>query len=221
MTPTEATTSVLDGLNALQIPYMLVGSFSSNYYGIPRSTKDADFVVHLQPGMLSNLAARIGPPFRLDRQMSFETVTATRRYVMHLDDDPFSVEFFLLSDEAHDRERFSRRQQTRILDRDAYMPTVEDVIVTKLRWSHAGNRSKDMDDVRNVISVQGDRIDWAYVNSWCDRHGTRELLEQTRDSLALSEAQKTELDRRLEAFRQSPGGGSSWEEVKARIQVKK
>ena len=40
----EATAAVIDALNALAVPYLLVGSFASNFYGIPRSTQDADFV---------------------------------------------------------------------------------------------------------------------------------------------------------------------------------
>ena len=40
MTSEEATVAVIDALEALSIPYMLVGSFSSNYYGIGRSTTD-------------------------------------------------------------------------------------------------------------------------------------------------------------------------------------
>jgi hypothetical protein len=180
VTPKEATATVIDGLNSLQIPYMLVGSLSSSFYGSPRATKDADFVVQLQSGALSALIERLGPSFQLDRQMTFETVTATTRYVLHLADNPFSVELFLLSDDAHDLERFARRRQEQILDRECFMPTVEDVIVTKLLWSHAGRRLKDLDDVRNVIAVQGDRINWDYVTKWCDRHGTRELLESVR-----------------------------------------
>ena len=30
------------------IAYLVSGSFASNYYGIPRSTKDADFIVQLR-----------------------------------------------------------------------------------------------------------------------------------------------------------------------------
>ena len=44
------------------------------------------------------------------------------------------------------------------------VPTPEDVIITKLRWSLLANRSKDRDDARDVIAVQGDRIDWDYVH---------------------------------------------------------
>jgi len=36
---------LLEVLNRLAIRYMLVGSYSSNFYGIPRSTKDADLEV--------------------------------------------------------------------------------------------------------------------------------------------------------------------------------
>jgi hypothetical protein len=179
----EATAAVIDALDDLHIPYMVVGSFSTNFYGVPRATNDADFVVQLEPGALSALAARLRPPFRLDPQMSFETVTATSRYVLHLVDNPFSVELFLLSEDSHDLQRFARRRRERVADREVFIPTVEDVVVTKLRWSHEGRRRKDLEDVENVVSIQGDRIDWNYVNSWCDRHGTRELLEEVRRSI--------------------------------------
>jgi hypothetical protein len=115
--------------------------------------------------------------------MSFETVAVPAHYILRLIDGPFVVELFLLSDDAHDQRRFARRCRRRILDRDVAIPTAEDVIVTKLRWSHAGRRRKDVDDARDVIAVQGNWIDWDYVNSWCDRHETRELLDEVRRSL--------------------------------------
>ncbi len=43
----EATVPVIEALEACEIPYMLVGSYSSNAYGIARSTQDADFVIEL------------------------------------------------------------------------------------------------------------------------------------------------------------------------------
>lgn len=78
------------------------------------------------------------------RRMSFETVTATSRYVLHLVDNPFCIELFLLSDDAHDVERFARRRRNRFGDRDVSLPTVEDVIITKLRWSALGGERKTL-----------------------------------------------------------------------------
>lgn len=50
---------LLEVLNQLSIPYMLVGSYSSNYYGIPRSTKDADVVLRFGSEELSTLSRHL------------------------------------------------------------------------------------------------------------------------------------------------------------------
>lgn len=182
-TENEATLAVIDALETLGISYMLVGSLSSNAYGIPRSTHDADFVVECASEFLPRLAAHLGPAYRLDPQMTFETATLTRRHVMNVIGIPFKIEFFHLSDDPHDRERFQRRRREKLEDREVNLPTAEDVIITKLRWASILKRSKDADDARAVIAVQGSNIDWPYVHGWCDRHGTRALLEEIRSSI--------------------------------------
>lgn len=183
MTGEEATLAVIDALEARDVPYLLVGSLSSNYYGVPRSTEDADFVVHLGEIRIAELIDQLGPRFRLNRQMSFETVTGTTRWEVGIADIAFKIELFLLSSDPHDQERFCRRRRVRVLGRETCLPTPEDVIITKLRWARQGERPKDRDDVRNVIAVQGDRLDWDYLCQWCGRHGTGELLREIRASI--------------------------------------
>jgi len=182
-TENEATLAVIDALEKLDIPYMLVGSLSSNVYGIPRSTHDADFVIECAAELLPRLAAHLGSAYRLDPQMMFETATLTRRHVMNVVGVPFKIEFFHLSDDPHDRERFKRRRRVKLQDREVNLPTVEDVIITKLRWVSILKRPKDTDDVRAVLAVQGPNIDWPYVHAWCDQHGTRALLDEIRSSI--------------------------------------
>jgi hypothetical protein len=55
--PQELLLPVSDGLLKEEIPFMLVGSYSSSFYGIPRSTKDADIVVELGSKSLVGLDA--------------------------------------------------------------------------------------------------------------------------------------------------------------------
>jgi hypothetical protein len=183
MTAEEALAALIDALNGLQSPYMVVGAFSSNFYGVPRATKDADVVVSLQGSSISALANRLGAGFRLNPQVRFETITSTTKYEFDLADSPFTVEVFLLSDDAHDQLRFSRRQSVRLVDRDTWLPKVEDVVIMKLRWAAGRGKGKDWDDVRNVVAVSGDIIDWPEVYHWCDQHGTRELLDSIRQSI--------------------------------------
>ncbi|HEY9693036.1 MAG TPA: addiction module protein [Oculatellaceae cyanobacterium] len=42
-------------------------------------------------------------------------------------------------------------------------------------------------------------------------------ISQQQEELPLSEAQQQELDRRLENYQENPTNGSSWEEVKKRL----
>ncbi len=71
------------------------------------------------------------------------------------------------------------------MERIASVATAEDMIVTKLRWADAAGRSKDIDDIRNIIAVCGSELDWAYVDRWAAEHGTTALLEQIRRSIPL------------------------------------
>ena len=169
---------VIDALDRLGVEWMLAGSYSSNFYGVARATRDADFVVQVQADTVQRLSAVLGGDFQIDPQMSFETVTGTYRYILRRRGSTFRVELFLLSADAHDQERFRRRRPTGFLGRTVQLPAAEDVVVTKLRWSQGGRRRKDVDDVRDVLAVQGSALDLDYTRRWCDQHGTRDLLEQ-------------------------------------------
>ena len=116
MSGDEATLAVIEALEALGIPYMVVGSLSTNLYGIPRSTKDADFVLQVGPQSLSRLADRLRPQFQLDPQGSFEMVTMTMKHILKPVGIPFKIELFHLSDDAYDQERFRRRRRIKTPD---------------------------------------------------------------------------------------------------------
>jgi predicted nucleotidyltransferase len=172
MTSNQVVVEIARALKEEGVPYMLVGSYSSNMYSIPRSTQDADFVIQLATTSIGAIAGRLGPGFELDPQMTFETVTGTMRYKVAHSDTSFTVELFLLGDDVYDRTRFSRRAQRPFEETEVYVASAEDVIINKLRW----HRRKDAEDIANVIAMSGDLLDWEYIHHWCDVHGTRELL---------------------------------------------
>jgi hypothetical protein len=183
VTSNEAVLKVVSALEDAGVAYMLTGSYASNLYGVARATQDADFVVELTSNTMRTLTTRLGSEFHVDPQMTFENVTATNRYVVRVLGSRFKIELFLVGDDPHDRVRFSRRRPHPFLGRTVFVPTAEDVVITKLRWSQSGQRRKDADDVRNVIAVQSDRLDWDFIYRWADQHGTRMLLEEIRRSI--------------------------------------
>ncbi|MEZ6060442.1 MAG: DUF6036 family nucleotidyltransferase [Planctomycetaceae bacterium] len=181
MNSLEATGRVIEVLEELAIPYILVGAFSSNAYGIPRNTKDADFVVSLRSGDLGRISQKLGGDFKFDRQLRMETITGSVRNVMTYLPTGWDIEFFRLSADEHHAERFRRRCRQRIaeIDREAWIPSAEDVVIQKVRWA----RRKDLDDVESILAVSGSLLDWDYLIYWTTQHGTQRLLEELRAAL--------------------------------------
>lgn len=158
---------------------MVVGAVAAGAYGIPRSTRDVDFLVSIElPGALDSLMARLDASVQFDPQVAFDTITWGRRHVGHSRGiPPFKVELFETFNDPFVDSEFGRRQEVFVpmLKRSTWLPTPEDVIVQKLRWG----RAKDLEDARDVLAVQGqDSLDMAYVERWCETHGTANRLRE-------------------------------------------
>ncbi|MCY2962615.1 MAG: hypothetical protein NT069_03010 [Planctomycetota bacterium] len=161
---------------------MLVGAFSSNAYGYPRATKDADLVIEYRSGVLKTIADALGEDFELNPQTTLELMTGTIRNILTYIPTKFEIELFRLGKDPHDQQRFARRRRLPLPDLqiEVVLPTAEDVVIQKLRWQ----RDKDLADARIVIAVQGERLDLGYIRSWTDQHGNTGLLTcENRESV--------------------------------------
>ncbi len=181
MTESELVAHVVSALEEAGLPYMLAGSFATFAYGLPRSTKDVDFVVDLsQPGF-DRAVELMGHHLLLDPQQHLETKTWTRRYILTARESAFKVELFIKDADPHHIEQWSRKSimWSSIVRRKVWMPSPEDVVIQKLRWG----RPQDLIDAEHVLAVQAHTLDWRYLEKWCDVHETREVLEKIRASL--------------------------------------
>ena len=59
-----------------------------------RATNDADFAVVIEPTQVTEISRLLGEDFRVDSQMSFETVTMTTRYILHHPATAFKMSCF-------------------------------------------------------------------------------------------------------------------------------
>lgn len=178
MTPTEIVRATLSALVPTGLDYVLVGAFATGYHAFPRATKDADFVVAAPLGAISQIAPHFPPGFQVDPQPQMEMLTGTYRWIVRVEGTEFRVEIFHLGSDPHHATIFRRRVavETPEFGGKVWIPTAEDLVIQKLRWG----RPKDMEDARNILSVQGDAIDYAHIETWCRRHGTLDRLAAVR-----------------------------------------
>jgi hypothetical protein len=160
-------------LDALAIPYGLVGSAASSIYGTSRSTLDLDFACNIPPESMRPLVAAFPAP---DFFVEFEAV---RQAVLHR--STFNVihpaggmklDFMLVRNEPWHLGQLRRLR--RIEHPSGFSLSVaapEDVIVGKL-WYHAeGGSDKHLRDIAGMLRVSGDDIDRADVEKWAVHFG--------------------------------------------------
>lgn len=173
---------VIDILNESGAQYLVTGSLASSVYRTSRSTKDADFVVHMSSDQLQNFFKRLSADFEHLAQMSFETVTGKLQHRFRVPGSEFLIEIFeARMNDPHERARFERARPGMVEGRTAPIPSAEDVLVQKLRWFHQIRRSKDRDDILEIMVHQWEGLDWPYIEKWCREHGSFNWLEQLRD----------------------------------------
>jgi len=176
----EAVYLLIDRMNEIGVDYMIVGSFSSNAYGLARATKDADFVIQTTEDKRLALMRSLPSDFVIDDQVTFETVTGHLRQILKLPKIPYLIELFDLSGEPFDQVRFSRRRETLFAGRKAWLPAPEDVVIQKLRWASRAKRPQDLIDASNVIKVSGEFLDWPYIEKWCAELDATAALAEAR-----------------------------------------
>ncbi len=181
----EALGRVVMLLNAWGIGYCIGGSLASSYYGVSRTTADADIVVDLQAGQLDAMATALEPEFYISRDAMREALRERRSFnAIHLD-TLFKVDFFVLGDGPFDREEFRRRvpkQLAELPDVPVTLMTAQDTVLSKLRWFRSGGEVSDHPwrDVLGVLVASGPTLDVTYMELWAASLGVSDLLSRAR-----------------------------------------
>jgi hypothetical protein len=176
-TEQELLIDCLHRLNQVGVPYMLVGSMASNYWGIPRTTHDLDFVVVLTPADVEPLAATFGDGFFLQIESIRSALTPPHQFNALDEQSALKVDFWLLKNEPFEHGAFSRRQQVVLFGVRAWITTAEDVILHKFVWNKISPSDRQRLDAAGVYAVQGSALDMAYLRHWAPILGVQQDVE--------------------------------------------
>ncbi|MCB1126694.1 MAG: hypothetical protein KDM81_09380 [Verrucomicrobiae bacterium] len=174
MTEADLLKDCLERLNRSGIDYRVTGSMASNYWGIPRTTHDLDFVLQLSPEAVPNLVRAFRQDFHLDE----ESVRAAKKppYQFNAIDlrSSLKVDFWLPRGSLFDREVFNRRLPRTMLGVAAWVATAEDVILHKLLWNQLTPSERQCRDAAGVFQVQRGRLNLDHIEKWSKLIGVNE-----------------------------------------------
>lgn len=176
MNERELLVDCLRRLNRTGIIYYLTGSMATNYWGIPRTTHDLDFVVQLSETAVPLIVQEFRDNFHIDEQAVRAVFQPPHQFNAIDARSALKVDFWLAASTPFDQEMLRRRVAATLFGEAAWIATAEDVILHKLLWHRISPSDRQMGDAAGVVAVQTASLDKNYLNKWAAKlHLTDEV----------------------------------------------
>ena len=151
---------------------------ASNYWGIPRTTHDLDFVVQLSIESISKLLDQFRDDFYLDEQAARAAMAPPYRFNAIDKRSAFKIDFWMLRSEPFEMSMFQRRLSVNLLGEAAWIATAENVILHKLYWDSLAPSERQIGDVAGVVAVQSGALDRTYLRKWAGELGVSDKVDK-------------------------------------------
>ena len=178
MNEQELLADCLRRLNRVGLTYYLTGSMASNYWGIPRTTHDLDFVVQLPMSAVPRIVQEFSGDFYIEEAAVRAAYQPPHQFNAIDTRSALKVDFWLPKPAPFDREMLRRRMRVTLLGEPAWITTPEDGILHKLLWNRITPSDRQLGDAAGVIAVQGEKLDRPYLQQWADVLGVSSELSQ-------------------------------------------
>ncbi len=185
--PFKVTFKVIKALEECGINYLIGGSLGSSIHGIPRATLDADLVTDIQDIHVDQLVAKLQDEFMIDKDMIEDAIKRRSCFnIIHLD-TMFKVDIFILKNNSFDNNVFTRRKPELILEPALFVNVAspEDIILNKLLWYQDGGgvSERQWEDAKGIIKVQGENLDFQYLDYWAETLGINKLFSRLKEEI--------------------------------------
>lgn len=179
----DVVLKVIEVLQRFGIDYLIGGSFASSFYGIARSTNDADLVAVVKPENVHQLFEAFELDFYVAEEAIRRAVQTGRHFNVIHSDTSFKVDIFTPKRKGFAAQQIDRRQVQPFgsgLSREAYFASPEDTVLAKLDWYRRGNEVSERQwlDILTVIKVQRSKLDIEYMRHWAAELRVTDLLEE-------------------------------------------
>lgn len=173
----EVLKIVTQRLKDADIPYMITGSIASNFYTVPRMTRDIDIVIELKPKDVEKIYEIFTTDFYIDKDVVKAEVARKGMFNIIHNEYVVKVDFIVKKDTEYRRGEFLRRRHIQIEETGLFLTAPEDLIISKLEWAKKSHSEMHLKDVKNILNSVED-LDRAYLKNWAGKLGLSELLQE-------------------------------------------
>ncbi len=158
---------IIDVLNESKIPYMLSGSVAMGVYIVPRATRVFDFVIYLRQNQVKNFVEKFKEGYYCNEDAVKDAINHNSIFNIIDFETHYKADFILMKEDDYGIEAFNRRTEMKFYGNNYFLITVEDLLISKLKWIQEIQSPIQMEDIKNLSHL--DTLDWTYTNHWINK----------------------------------------------------
>jgi hypothetical protein len=167
-------------LEQANIPYMLTGSLASNFYAIPRMTRDIDLVVEIHSSKIDALVQIFKDDFYIDKNSIIEAIKHESVFNIIHNVLIYKIDFIIRKNILYRTIEFQRRRQVQLNNARVWIVSPEDLIISKLFWAKDSFSEMQLKDIKNLLLVLKN-LDKDYINEWVQTLGLKNIYSKVQD----------------------------------------
>ena len=188
---------VTNRLKKAEISYMVSGGVAVSYWGFPRTTHDIDIVIEAKKEDKEKIVALFEKDFYFKNIYSYlsesrfsseargsyispeaaEDAIETRftfNIIHH--QSGLKVDFWLVKKEPFGILEFKRRLRKKIFDKEIFIISPEDLVLTKLLAYKETRSHRRLEDAESIL--KSSKVDLKYIKNWAEKQSTIKILEE-------------------------------------------
>lgn len=172
-----ALKKIVKALDKEGIDYMIVGGFAVSFHNRARTTNDIDLILLIYPKQITNIL-KYFPDWKEFEETFKESVQKGEFFNLTDFETGIRYDFMPFENNDYAETAFGRRKKVNFLGIDCYISSVEDLIISKLRWYNITPSEKQLEDLKFLLldkTISKEYLDWWIYKLKIKDHG---LLEK-------------------------------------------
>lgn len=167
---------VVNRLEKAGIPYMITGGFALNFWGHPRTTHDIDIVIEAKKEDKEKIINLFKDDFYVSKEAVEDAIEHQFTFnILHLKSGA-KVDVWLVKKDPFRILEFKRKLKKKFFNKEFFIISPEDLILSKLLWYKEGESSRQLEDIKSIL--QTSKINLNYIKSWAEKQSTIEILNK-------------------------------------------
>lgn len=159
---------VCEKLESAGIPYMITGGSAVGFWGYIRTTMDIDIVIQIYGKQINTFLQDIEKEAYVDIEEAKSSILNRSMFNIILNNTCFKVDIIPLDDKNdYELEKFKRRIKIKFHNRDIFVTSPEDLIISKLLWGKsAGGAERQLRDSESIYKLNHGTLELNYIKKW-------------------------------------------------------